>query len=126
VKSKHTFRLSPEVANQLAELAIRRRVSQAEIVEAALQSFLTADGPERLEAALGRRIDRIFHRIDQLERHVDVGNEALGLFVRFWLTTSPANPEYNGAAAQSVGKERFEAFVSALARRLESTERLGG
>lgn len=126
MKSKHTFRLTPEVASQLAELAIRKRVSQAEIVETALVSFLTPDGPERMEAALSRRIDRVFRQLDQLDQHVELGNEALGLFVRFWLTANPPLPGAGGEAAQSQGKERFEAFVQALARRLEGTERLSG
>ena len=59
MKSKHTFRLAPEVARQLAEYAVRKRASQAEIVEAALVSFLSPDGSERMEAAFSRRIDRV-------------------------------------------------------------------
>ncbi|WP_310531237.1 ribbon-helix-helix protein, CopG family [Novosphingobium sp.] len=126
MKSKHTFRLSREVAGQLAELAIRRRVSQAEVVEAALVSFLSPDDSERMEAALSRRIDRVFRRLELLDQNVELGNEALGLFVRFWLTANPPLPDSRGAAAQSQGKERFEAFVQALARRMEGTERMSG
>ena len=126
MKSKHTFRLSPPVASQLAELAIRKRVLQAEIVEAALVSFLSPDGAERMEAALCRRIDRVFRQLDRLDQHVELGNEALGLFVRFWLTANPPLPDAGGAVAQSQGKERFNAFAQALARRLEGAERLGG
>ena len=59
MKSRHTIWLSPAVAEQLAELAIRRRVSRAEIVEAALTSFMSPDGSERMEAAFSRRIDRV-------------------------------------------------------------------
>lgn len=124
MKSKHTFRLSPEVASQLAELAIRKRVSQADIVETALTSFLSPDGSERMEAAFSRRIDRVVRQMDSLEHAVEVGNEALALFVRFWLTASPPLPEAGSAAAQAKGKERYESFVRALARRLDSNERL--
>lgn len=124
MKSKHTFRLSPEVASQLAELAIRKRVSQADIVETALTSFLSPDGSERMEAAFSRRIDRVVRQMDNLEHAVEVGNEALALFVRFWLTASPPLPEAGSAAAQAKGKERYESFVRALARRLDSNERL--
>jgi len=125
VKSKHTFRLAPEVAKQLAELAIRKRVSQAEIVETALTSFLSPDGSERMEAALGRRLDRIVRHMENLGLAVEVGNEALALFVRFWLTANPPMPDVGGAAAQAMGKERYEGFVQALVRRLEGNERLG-
>jgi hypothetical protein len=124
VKSKHTFRLSPEVAGQLADYASRKRASQAEIVEAALVSFLSPDGSERMEAAFSRRIDRVLHQLEQLDRSVEIGNEALALFVRFWLTATHPLPDAALAAAQAKGKERYDGFVQALARRLETSERL--
>jgi hypothetical protein len=125
VKSKHTFRLSPATAGQLADYAIRKRASQAEIVEAALVSFLSPDGSERMEAAFSRRIDQVLRQLEQLDRNVEVGNEALGLFVRFWLTANPPLPDSSTTAAQAKGLERYNAFVQALARRLDAGERLG-
>lgn len=124
MKSKHTIRLSPEISKQLAEYAIRKRASQAEIVEAALVSFLSPDGSERMEAAFSRRIDRVMRQIDQLDRSVEVGNEALALFVRFWLTANPPLPDSALASAQVKGKERYDGFLQALARRLDTGERL--
>src|SRR5208283_1278037 len=52
-------------------------------VEAALASHLSPDGADRLEAALARRLDRMSRQIERLERHVDISNEALAVFVRF-------------------------------------------
>lgn len=118
MKSKHTFRLSPEAADQLAAYAARKRASQAEIVEAALLSFFSADGSERMEAAFSRRMDGISRKLESLDRAVEVGNEALALFVRSWLVATPAVPEPARDAAQAQANERFEAFVAALARRL--------
>nr|WP_315456918.1 CopG family transcriptional regulator [uncultured Sphingorhabdus sp.] len=124
MKSKHTFRLAPEVARQLAEYAVRKRASQAEIVEAALVSFLSPDGSERMEAAFSRRIDRVMRQLEQLDRSVEVGNEAFALFVRFWLTANPPLPDSAMHSAQAQGKERYDGFVQALVRRLETGERL--
>ena len=124
MKSRHTIWLSPAVAEQLAELAIRRRVSRAEIVEAALTSFLSPDGSERMEAAFSRRIDRVHRKLEELDHSVEVGNEALALFVRFWLTATPQLPDAAGSAAQAKGKERYDSFVKALARRLSGSERI--
>ncbi len=124
MKSKHTFRLSPDVARRLAEYAIRKRASQAEIVEVALVSFLSPDGSEQMEAAFSRRIDRVMRQIEQLDRSVEIGNEALALFVRFWLTANPQLPDSAIASAQAKGKERYEGFVQALVRRLSTDERL--
>ena len=64
MRTKHTFRLPPELARQLADYANRKRVPQALVVETALASYLSPDGSERMEAALGRRLDR---RLAELE-----------------------------------------------------------
>ena len=101
MKSKHTFRLSSAVADQLADYALRKRASQAEIVEAAIASFLSPDGSERMEAAFSRRIDRVLRQLEQIEASVETGNEALALFVRFWLTANPPLPDNAVPAAQA-------------------------
>ena len=97
---------------------------QAAIVEAALASFLSPDSSERMEAAFSRRLDRISRQLDKLDYHVEVGNEAIALFVRTWLISNPALPDSQLPAAQAQAQERFAAFVSALARRMESEQRL--
>ena len=118
MRTKHTFRLPPDLASQLADYADRKRVPQALVVETALSSFLSPDGSERLEAALGRRLDRLTRQVERLERHITISNEALALFVRFWLTATPPLPDTAQPAAQAKGRERYESFIEALGRRL--------
>jgi predicted transcriptional regulator len=118
MRTKHTFRLPPDLAAKLADYAARKRVAQAMVVEAALVSHLSPDGADRLEAALARRLDRMTRQIERLERHVTISNEAVALFVRFWLTSTPPLPDVAQAAAQAKGRERYEGFVDALGRRL--------
>jgi len=122
---KHTFRLPVDLTRQLADHARSRRVSQTAVVEAALAAFLSPDGADRLEAALGRRLDRITRQADRLEWNVDLVNETLALFIRFWLTSNAPLPDTALAAAQAMGRERWERFVQSLARRMESGPRLG-
>lgn len=123
---KHTFRLPPDISRQLAEFAIRKRTTQASIVETAIASFLSPDGSERMEAAVTRRLDRLSKQNERLEFQIDVTNEALALFVRFWLNANPPIPETALAAAQAQGKQRYEGFVQALARKLETGVRFPG
>lgn len=123
---KHTFRLPPDISRQLAEFAIRKRATQASIVETAIASFLSPDGSERMEAAVTRRLDRLSKQNEQLEFQVEVTNEALALFVRFWLNANPPMPDAALAAAQAQGKQRYEGFVQALARKLETGVRFPG
>ena len=118
MRTKHTFRLPPDLAVKLADYAARKRAPQSMIVEAALASHLSPDGADRLEAALARRLDRMTRHLERLERHVTMSNEALALFVRFWLTSTPPLPDSAQAAAQAKGRERYEGFVEALGRRL--------
>ena len=51
MRTKHTFRLPPNLAAQLADYAHRKRVPQALVVETALSSHLSPDNSERMEAA---------------------------------------------------------------------------
>ena len=118
MRTKHTFRLPPELAVELADYANRKRVPQALVVESALTSFLSPDNFERMEGALGRRLDRLTRQVERLERHIAISNEALALFVRFWLTATPPLPDTAQSAAQAKGRERYEGFVEALGRRI--------
>ena len=118
MRTKHTFRLPPDLAGKLADYAARKRVPQALVVETALASHLSPDGADRMEAALARRLDRMTRQIERLERHVTISNEAMALFVRFWLTNTPPLPDTAQAAAQAKGRERYDGFVEALGRRL--------
>lgn len=121
---KHTFRLPPALSRQLADFAARKRVSQASIVEAALASFLSPDGSDRLEAAFSRRLDRVSRQLDKLDYHIEVGNEAFALYLRRWLAITPALSGETKAAARTEADMRFDYFVEALARRMERGRRL--
>jgi hypothetical protein len=124
MRTKHTFRLPPDLAAQLADYAYRKRVPQALVVETALSSHLSPDSSERMEAALGRRLDRLTRQVERLERHSTISNEALALFLRFWLTVTPPLPDTAQPAAQAKGRERYEGFVEALGRRLAKGQTL--
>ena len=121
---KHTFRLPPALSRQLADYAGRKRVSQASVVEAAIASFLSPDGSERMEAAFSRRLDRITRQIGKLDYHIEVGNEAFALYLRRWLAVTPAMPFEANAAARADAEKRFDFFVEALARRMETGRHL--
>ncbi|MBI1866952.1 MAG: ribbon-helix-helix protein, CopG family [Methylocystis sp.] len=103
---------------RLDELAARKGLSKSTVVEAAVASFLSPDAADQREAAITRRLDKITRSIERLERDVSIGNEALALFVRFWLTVTPPLPDSAQAAAQAKGRERYEGFVEALGKRL--------
>lgn len=117
-KSKFTVYLDPDVTQALADLAARRDQSQSMIAEAAIASFLSPDDAERREAVVAKRLDQIDRRMTRLERDVGIAVETLAVFIRFWITTTPALPEPAAQAARAKSAERYEAFITALGRRL--------
>lgn len=109
----------PATTKALEELAVRRRVSKSAIVDAAVASFLSPDGADRREAAYTRRLDRLTRQVERLERDQTIMLEALGLFVRAWLTATPPLADSAQAAAQAKGRERYESFIETLGRRIQ-------
>lgn len=117
-KRKITVYLAPDVEQSLIDYAARRDQSQSMIAEAAIASFLSPDDAERREAIIARRLDQLDRRMSRTERDVGIAVETLAVFIRFWLTTTPALPEPAAQAAKAKAGERYEGFVTALGRRL--------
>lgn len=117
-KARLSVYLEPDTLKALEALADRRGKSKSLVAEAAIASFVSPDASERQEAAITRRLDQQNRATERLERNLGISIEMMALFVRFWLTTTPALPEAAQAAAQAKGKERYEGFVEALGRRL--------
>ncbi|MGV7215371.1 CopG family transcriptional regulator [Bradyrhizobium sp. UFLA05-112] len=112
--------LDPEIFRSLEAFAKRQGKPQSLVAEAALASFLSPDESERREAAIAKRLDRIVRVLERLERNDGVTLETIALFIRFWLTATPALPEQSSPAARAKGAERYDRFVEALGRRLSS------
>lgn len=117
-KTKFSVYLAPDVMDMLAGYAARREQSQSMIAEAAIASFLSPDDAERREAVVAKRLDQLDRRMARLERDVGIAVETLAVFIRFWATTTPALPEPAANAARAKSAERYEAFITALGRRL--------
>ncbi|MDF0601649.1 ribbon-helix-helix domain-containing protein [Psychromarinibacter sp. C21-152] len=117
-KDRLNVYFDPLLTAELEALAARRKVSKSQVVEAALASYLSPDAADQREAAITRRLDRLNRAVERLERNQTIATEALALFVRFWLTTTPPLPDTKREAAQAKGRERYEGFVETLGRRL--------
>ena len=113
----------PDLLKQVKALALRRKVSQSTIIEAAVASFLSGDSAEQLEAAMSRRLDKLGRQIDTLDEDLAVLGETVSLLVQYWLTFAPPMSEAAQAAARVKGMERFEGFMQTLGRRLATGDR---
>ena len=123
-KQRLSVYLDPEVMKALAAHAERRGHSLSLVAEAGIASFLSPDAAERQEAAIAKRLDQLDRRMTRMERDLGIAVETLAIFVRFWLTTTPALPEPAAQAARAKAGERYEAFIAALGRRLANGPKL--
>ena len=119
-KTQLSIYLDPEIFASLEVYAKDRGKPKSLVVEAAIASFLSPDDSDRREAAIAKRLDRIVRVLARLERNDGIALETIGLFIRFWLTSTPALPEHSSPVARAKGAERYDRFVEALGRRLSS------
>ncbi|WP_342729327.1 CopG family transcriptional regulator [Bradyrhizobium sp. B097] len=112
--------LDPETFKTLDAFAKHRGQPKSLVAEAAIASFLGPDDSDRREAVIAKRLDRVTRVLERLERNDSITLETVALFIRFWLTSTPALPEHSGPAARAKGAERYDRFVEALGRRLSS------
>jgi predicted transcriptional regulator len=119
-KTQLSIYLDQEIFARLEAYTKRQDRPKSLVAEAAIASFLSPDDSDRREAAIAKRLDRIVRALDRLERNDGITLETIGLFIRFWLTSTPALPEQSSPAARAKGAERYDRFVEALGRRLSS------
>ena len=119
-KAQLSIYLDPAIFGSLEAFAKRQGKPKSLVAEAAISSFLSPDDSDRREAAIAKRLDRIVRVLERLERNDGVTLETIALFIRFWLTSTPALPEQSSPEARAKGAERYDRFIQALGRRLSS------
>ena len=119
-KAQLSIYLDPAIFASLETFAKRQAKPKSLVAEAAIASFLSPDDSDRREAAIAKRLDRIIRVLERLERNDGITLETIALFIRFWLTSTPALPEQSSPTARAKGAERYDRFVEALGRRLSS------
>lgn len=111
--------LEPAHAKQLRALAAAKGVSQSGVIATALASFLSPDGADRREAAIAKRLDRLNHLFERIERDQTILIETLALFVRLYLATTTPLAAGQQDAARAQGRARFQEFIEQLGRHLQ-------
>lgn len=118
---KFSIRLPEEINTQLEAICRKRRgVTKTAIIEAAVKDFLSPSDSDKKEALIGRHLSRIERRLKAVERGNEILGEALGLFVRVWLTNTLELPEEQKEVAERAGGRRYSSFVKVLGERLQA------
>ncbi len=124
MKPRINIYLDDHVAAQLALLSKRPGLNKSRIVNDALDRFFNPERDQTFEKAMLRRLDHMSKSQAIIERNESIATETLALFVRYFLTITPPLPQADQASAHALGKERFEAFVAQVGRRLADNRNL--
>jgi predicted transcriptional regulator len=124
MKPRHNLYLDEDVAEQLAKLTDKAGSSKSSIVNDAVKAYLARRGAKELDDAFKVRFDRIGEQLRRLERDQSVMIESFALYVRYELGITPPLPASEQAAAQALGRDRFQQFIEQVGRRMAGDKRI--
>jgi hypothetical protein len=123
-KPRLTVYITRPVADCLALACKRPGASASNIVDAALDRFLSPMRDASSDAAQLRRLDQLNRQLAELARTQEILLESLALFIRYYLTITVALPKAEQEPAKLMGNQRFEMFLAQLGKRMVSGARL--
>lgn len=124
MKPRHQFYLDEANREELDRLAAEPGATRSAIVNAALKSYFACRGATELERAFRMRLDRMSEFLERLERNQHIALESFALFVHYELGITPQLPPAEQAAAQAVGRDRFQHFIEQVSRRMAGDRRI--
>jgi hypothetical protein len=124
LKKRYSIFLSAELGERFERVARRRRGAKSAIIEDMLDRRLNPERYPLIDDGILRRFDVLSKDLAAIKRDVAVATEMVSLFVRYYLTITPPLAASEHHAARTLGKERFQTFVTQIGRRLASDQRL--
>lgn len=117
LKQRHQVYLPDDLSAALDALGAKSGSSKSAVVAAALRAWIDGRAGSEVDGRFGVRIDRVGRVQERLEEKLDYVAEALGAFVQHQLTLVAHHPAFTPEAAH-LGRERYRAFVDAVARKI--------
>ena len=109
------------LADRLAAYCATADITESAAVEAAVGQYLDDTSHKTL---VQRRLDRLGHAIERLQRDQEIHAEAFVIFVKLWLAYVPAISSEAREAARRAADGRFQEFLGRLKKRVSAIERL--
>jgi len=122
MKVRQNLYIDREVSDALEALAAGNRGNKSRLVNDALRDWLARRGSKEIDDIFKVRLDRMSREIAGSRRDIEVLLESLSLFVRYQLMVTAPLPEAD-EVAQAIGRDRFEAFVAQVGRRIAAGKR---
>jgi hypothetical protein len=113
------FLLDRPLSERLDEIAAGSKNLRRRIVNEALASFFDRKASNELDLRFAKRLDRISNQLERIERNGRIELESLALFIRYMLAIHAPPPE-SDEASRAIGRDRFQAFITRVARQLQS------
>ena len=123
-KIKVTVYLSRMVVDRLNLACKDPTKNKSKLTEKALNTLLDPERDLSHDAGTLRRLDSLVRQVAIIDRHQQVVLESLGLFIRYYLTVTPPLSKSEQEPARAKGHQRFEFFISQLAKRLAGSQTL--
>ena len=124
MKQRIYSQLERSSKKRLSSFAAKAGTSEAQVIEAAVESFLSPEGNDKRDAGITRRLNRLSSQIDVMTRDQLILSETLALFIQYQLAVMPPIPVKDQAAARAKANENMERFMDQLVRRLETGRHL--
>ncbi len=121
-KIRHQLFLPEPLSERLEALAAAPGASKSAILADAVEAWLNRRGSNELDDRFGLRLDRLTRAIAKVDRDADVLLETIALFIRYELAIHPPLAE-NDHAGRAAARERFNAFVTQIGRRIAAGRR---
>jgi len=109
---------------RLAAFAAKAGTSEAQVIEAAVEHFLSPQLDDKRDAGITRRLNRLSAQMESANRDQLILSETLALYIQYQLAVMPPVPVKDQAAARAKAHETMEKFMDQLVRRLESGRHL--
>ena len=112
-------RIEPQLLAAVDRFCQTHHQTRSDVLARGLRWIVTPEFQEERERVLAETLDRIFLRLtrhdQRVQRELHILSEMLALFVRAYYNHTPRVPEPAREEFRASGKERFEAFMEALA-----------
>jgi len=125
MKPRHHLYFDEELTEQLEALAAKPGASKSAIVADALRGYLARRGAGEIEDLVKVPLDRMNARLGRMERDIQILMESLAIFIRYEFMMTPPLPEAQRAAATALARDRYQALIEQVGRRIAEGRTMG-
>jgi len=121
-KRRISIYVTPEAERLLKRATAEGGATRSGVVDAALKALLDENAKQSELAQLNTRVQKLARAAERIADETTAQTETLALFILYYLCITPPLPESTRAAAEALGKKRFDRFIGQVGARLLGKE----